>query len=138
VGAAGCGDEEGVAEGAIVRVYVEQPLCATANYEKVEGGNGAFEIRFVCLSRSGGDNQVDLAKAGANARRATEDSSTVAYLQPDEPALTRFTQPILEAAGIGWVAANTPHDGVSRLLTLIDEADPNHLRADVREALGQG
>ncbi len=144
-GVAGCGEEEGVAEGAAVTVYVEPPVCATTQYEKVVA-EGGFEVRFVCLPSArreglsqgvGGGRQVDLAVAGANARRATEDSTTVAYLQPRDPAVTRFTKPILESAGVGWIAADTAHDGVARLLTLLDEADPNSVRADVREALGQ-
>lgn len=140
VGAVGCGEEDGVAEGATVRVYVEQPLCSTARYEKVESehGGGSFEVRFVCLPSPRSGNEVDLAKAGANARRASEDSTTVGYLQPEDPSITRFTQPILESAGIGWIAADTPRDGIPRMLTLVDEADPSSVRADVRESLGQG
>jgi hypothetical protein len=148
-GVAGCGEEEGVADGAAVTVYVEKPVCATTRYEQVVSGSDdvSFEVRFVCLPSPrreelsqgvGGGRQVDLAIAGANARRATEDSTTVGYLQPKDPAVTRFTQPILEGAGIGWIAADDPHNGVARLLSLIDEADPTSVRADVREALGQG
>jgi len=120
-----------------VTVYVEPPVCATTQYEKVVA-EGGFEVRFVCLPRPRGSAGVDLATAGANARRASEDSSTVGYLQPVDPAVTRFTQPILESAGIGWIAADSAHNGVARMLTLLDEADPSSVRADVREALGQG
>jgi len=149
VGAAGCGEEDGVADGATVRVYVEAPLCdRTAPVAVVQSESGdAISVKFVCLPAArgpklsqgvGGGRQIDLATAGDNARRATEDSTAVAYLQPDDPAITRFTQPILEAAGIGWIATDTGRQGIARVLALVGEADLSSLRADVRESLGQG
>ena len=149
VGAVGCGEEEGVAEGATVHAYVEAPLCeVAAPVARVEDESGEeVSVRFVCLPAArgaelsqgvGGGRRIDLAVAGANARRATEDSTTVAYLQPAVPRVTRFTRPILEAAGVGWVAADTGREGAAQLISLIEEADSSSLRADVREALGQG
>lgn len=144
VGAVGCGEEEGVADGATVHAYVEAPVCTRAQTVVVgdEDGEG-FRVKFVCLppvrgpelgQGVGGGRQIDLAVAGANARRATEDSTTVAYLQADDPAVNRFTEPILEEAGIGAIAA-PKGEAQARLLQLLGEADTSSLRADVREAL---
>ena len=148
VGTVGCGEEEGVAEGAAVTVYVEKPLCLDGGEVGLvnDGEPNGFEARFVCLPGArraglslgvGGGRQVDLAIAGANARRASEDSTAVAYLQPNDPAVRRFTQPILEAAGIGWIADDSRAATRIRVMELLAEADPSSVRADVREALGQ-
>jgi hypothetical protein len=148
VGAAGCGGEEGVADGAVVKAYVEAPLCddgAAAPVAVSDGGSAEVSVRFVCLppvrgpglsQGVGGGRQIDLAAAGANARRAAEDSTTVAYLRADDPAVNRFTEPILEAAGIGWITGSSGK-AYAELLGLLAEADSNSLRADVRDALGQ-
>ena len=147
-GVAGCGEEEGVADGASVTAYVEQPLCDKGAYVAVvqnESGDG-IGLKFVCLPSArgaglsqgvGGGRQVDLATAGANARRATEDATAVVYIAPDDPGVGRFTHPILEAAGIGWLTAETRREAIGRLSKLLFEADMSSLRADVREALGQ-
>ncbi len=145
-GVAGCGEEEGVADGASVTAYVEAPVCGGSPRvaAPVDGGS-EVTVRFVCLPAVrgpqlsqgvGGGRQIDLATAGANARRATEDSTTVAYLQADDPAVNRFTEPILEAAGVGWVTAPAAK-AQAQLLELLAEADPDSLRADVRDELGQ-
>lgn len=150
VGAAGCGEEEGVADGAKVTAYVETALCEGAMNQEaaIDPTSGdSFEVRFVCLPDPrgaelgqgvGGGRQIDLATVGANARRATEDSAAIAYLQTADPAITRFTQPILEAAEIGILTAETRREAVQRLLAILAESDSVDLRADVREALGQG
>jgi hypothetical protein len=132
VGAAGCGEEEGVSEGAVVTAYVEAPLCDGASRP-----GGEVEVRLVCLPSPSRGARIDLATVGANARRATRDSTTVAYLQPDDPSITRFTRPILEAAGIGLISAPSHDDAVRRLTNALSESDPDSLRADVRVALGQ-
>ena len=148
-GVAGCGEEEGVADGAVVTAYVEAPLCDDnlgAPVAMVDGESAEITARFVCLppvrgpalsQGVGGGRRIDLAVAGANARRASADSTTVAYLRADDPAVNRFTEPILEAAGIGWITGSTSK-AEAELLRLLAEADSDSLRADVREALGQG
>lgn len=152
VGIAGCGEEEGVADGATVTAYVERPLCEGGSDQggEVQATNGSYEILLVCLPAStdprgeelsqgvGGPRRIDLATLGANARRATGDSTTVAYLQLDDRAVSRFTQPILEAAGIGLISADTRDQALRRLMQVLTESDPSALRDDVREALGQG
>jgi hypothetical protein len=148
-GAVGCGEEEGVADGATVTAYVEAPLCGKGAYVALvhhESGEG-IAVRFECLPAArgselgqgvGGGRQIDLATAGANARRATEDSTTVVYIEPDDPGVGRFTNPILEEAGIGWISAASRKQAMDQLSRLLFEADMSSLRADVREALGQG
>lgn len=148
VGAVGCGEEEGVADGATVTAYVEAPVCGKGAHVALVGnedGEG-IGVRFVCLppvrgpelsQGVGGGRQIDLAIVGANARRATEDSTTVAFLQADDPAVNRFTEPILEEAGIGTITA-PKGKAQAQLLKLVGEADPSSLRADVREALEAG
>jgi hypothetical protein len=148
VGVAGCGEDEGVEEGATVTVYGEKPLCERPGVAMVStDGGGSLAVKFVCLPAArgpelgqgvGGGRQIDLATAGANARRATEDSTTVAYLSSADPALNRFTRPILEAAGIGWMTAADQQAAERRLGQIVAAADPDSLRADVREQLGQG
>ncbi|MDX6624280.1 MAG: hypothetical protein QOE75_2212 [Solirubrobacterales bacterium] len=149
VGAAGCGEEEGVADGAVVTAYVEAPLCGGGTDDvsvSVPEGDEPFDVRVVCLPDArgtelsqgvGGGRQIDLAAVGANARRATEDSSAIAYLQTGDPAISRFTRPILEAAGIGILTADTRREAMRRLLAILAESDSDDLRADVRDALGQ-
>jgi hypothetical protein len=147
VGAAGGGEEEGVAAGATVTAYVEAPLCKRPAFLLMPtDGDGSMSVKFVCvpaargpgLSQGVGDGrQVSLAIAGANARRATEDSRTVAYLSAPDPAVNRFTHPILEAAGIGWITAENQMEAEQQLGRILIDADTSSLRADVREALGQ-
>lgn len=144
-GVAGCGGEEGVENGAVVTAYAERPACAPRSARVGDGEGSGYGVRFVCLpaargAGSGqgvGDGPVDLARAGANARRATEDSTAVAYLQPDDPAVNRFTKPILESAGIGRITDDSAAAARARLLALLAAADSPSLRDDVREALGQ-
>jgi hypothetical protein len=85
-----------------------------------------------------GGRRLDLAVVGANARRATQDSTAIAYLQVDDPEANRFAEPILEAAGIGWITAEARGPALRQLSEAVLEAESGSLRADVREALGQG
>ena len=147
VGAAGCGEDEGVSDGATVTAYVERPLCKRPGFVMMptEGG-GSLAVRITCLPPArepelgqgvGGGRRVALPLAGDNARRAAEDSTTVAYLDLADPGVNRFTHPILEAAGIGWISAENREQAQRRLTRILLAADPNSLRADVRDALGQ-
>jgi hypothetical protein len=122
-----------------VTAYVSAPLCAGAKQELArEGGKaGDVRVRAVCLSSARRDRQLDLATLGANARRATEDSTTVAYLEAPNPRAARFTHPILEAAVIPWISLGSGKVAMARLLTLISEANSDSLRQSVREALHQ-
>ena len=98
---AGCGEESGVADGATVTAYVAAPLCGEAKLELEREGARAGEVRvrLFCLETTGGAGGVDLATVGENARRASEDSTAVGYLEAPGRA-ARFATPILETAGI--------------------------------------
>jgi hypothetical protein len=137
LGAAGCGEGKGVSAGATVVAYVEAPLCAGAKRELAsEGGRaGDLRVRAVCLAGVDGGGHTDLVQLGANARRATEDSASVGYIEP--PATPSFSRPIVEAAGIAVVRSNSGQVAMKRLLGAIGGAgDSGSLRASVRDALG--
>ncbi|HEY5815175.1 MAG TPA: hypothetical protein VIS95_02425 [Solirubrobacterales bacterium] len=99
---AGCGEGGGVADGATMTVYVVEPLCAGAERELARAGAqaGDVRVRVSCLPSAESNGRLDLATIGANARRATEDSSAIAYIGERTKAATRFSEPILQAAGI--------------------------------------
>ncbi len=133
---AGCGEEAGVADDAVVTAYVEAPLCAGAKRVLAsEGGRaGEVRVRAVCLPAIDDGGRVDLAKAGANARRATEDSTSVGYLEP--PTTPSFSRPIVEAANIAVIRTGSGEAAMAQLLRAIAEADdPGQLRDSVRKNL---
>jgi hypothetical protein len=146
LGAGGCGESSGVEDGATVTAYVAAPLCAEAKQElEREGARaGELRVRLFCLevtTPAGGTDQapagaggLDLATVGANARRATEDSTAVGYLQAPGAAV-RFSRPILEAAGIATVVDDSGTRAMNRLLDAIATADTGSLRQSVSDAL---
>lgn len=125
-------------KGAAVTAYVSAPLCAGAKQElaREDGKAGDVRVRAVCLSSVRRGRRLILATVGSNARRATEDSTAVAYLEPPGRA-NRFSDPILESAGIDWIHASSGKIAMARLLTLIAEADSGSLRESLRESLHQ-
>jgi hypothetical protein len=92
-------------------------------------------VRAVCLASARGHGKLNLATLGANARRATEDSTTVAYLEASGPGASRFTRPILETAEVPWIASSSGAKAMHHLLKLIESADTGSLRQSLREAL---
>jgi branched-chain amino acid transport system substrate-binding protein len=151
LGASGCGSG-GVAKDATLSIYVSAPLsgeqaaagrrmCAEARHELARGGGraGDLRLRVTCLDDTGGASHWRLAAIGADARRAVEDSSTVAYIGELEPAATRFSQSIVEAAGIGQVAGPSGQAAMARVLKAIDEAgDTGQVREAVSKELSGG
>jgi hypothetical protein len=141
VGIAGCGEGEGVAAGATVHVYVAADLCAGAREAlgREEGKAGEVEVRALCLqpvvSGGAGGGRIDLATQGANARRASEDSTAVAFVEAKgKPA--EFARPIVEEAGIAFVEAGDGEAAMERVLKAIEEAGTSGtLRTKVRDAL---
>ncbi len=150
-GLAGCGGDEGVATGATVRVYVGAGLCSGAERALAAAGAeaGDLRVRAVCLlpvdgAALGGeflgeprpDHGINLATVGSNARQATQDSSTVAYLEPPGAA-NRFAEPILEEAGIAFVTASSGGKAMRRVLSAIEEAGSgsSSIRDEVRNSL---
>jgi hypothetical protein len=107
-----------VASGATVNVYVAAPLCAEAERELARHGGRAGEIRVhvSCLPSAENGGKLDLAVIGANARQATEDSSAIAYIGERTRAATRFSEPILEAAGIRQLSQMSGAEAMRRIL----------------------
>jgi hypothetical protein len=135
VATVGCG-EGGAASGATVSVYVAAPLCREAQGElRREGGKaGDLRVRAVCLPSTESGGHVDLARTGANARRATEDSTAVAYLEGAGPA-ARFSETIVESANLAWLSTNSGAMAMRRVLEALAEAGSSSPRDAVREAL---
>lgn len=137
VAGAGCGGAEGVEAGATVTAYVVPPLCAGAEQQlqAARGRAGGVRVKAVCLPSVESKGQLQLATVGANARRATEDSTAVAFLEPPGRAGS-FSHPILQTAEIPWIAASSGKAAMARLLRAIDNAGSSgSLRASVSEEL---
>jgi hypothetical protein len=136
--AAGCGESGGVADGAIARVYVASPLCAEAKGELARHGGraGDVRVRISCLPKAEGNGRLDLAQIGANARRATEDSRSIGYIGEPTKSASRFSEPILETAGIAQLPQISGTTAMSQLLRAVSEAgNSGSLRESVRDAL---
>jgi hypothetical protein len=137
--AAGCGGAEGVAENALLSAYVSAPLCLDAKQELVEQGGraGDVRVRAVCVGDVGAAGESRLAAIGAAARRASEDSSSVAYVGTPEPVAVRFSEPILEEAGIVRISSRSGAAAMERVLrALRGSGDAASLREAVYERLG--
>jgi hypothetical protein len=136
VAGVGCGEGEGPSEGATVVAYVEAPLCAGAKRELGDAGGraGSVRVRAACLAPAREGDRLDLAAIGANARRASEDSATIAYLEL--PTTPSFSRPIVEAASIAVIRGNSGRAAMERLLDAVRGAgDSGSLRDAVFEAL---
>ena len=145
---AGCG-EGGAAEGATVRVYVSAPfrgpeagagrkLCLEAREQgqRVEGRGGP-ELQVVCVDASAPGKGWTLAQVGANARQATEDSTTVAYVGEPAPSAREQSRPIVEAAGIAELGGLSGREAVAKIAKTIEEGDQSQPRDDVFAAFGR-
>jgi hypothetical protein len=135
---AGCGGAEGVAGGATVTAYVVPPLCAEASQElsRDHGRADDLRVKAVCLPSVESNGRLKLAVIGANARRATEDSTAVAYLEAPGRA-SRFSQPILETAEIPRIASSSGEAAMAKLLKAIERAGTSgSLRASLSNELG--
>jgi hypothetical protein len=119
----GCGGEGGIADDANVSVYVVAPLCAEAEEELARHGvqAGDLRVRAVCLPSDESSQKLDLAQIGANARRATEDHATIAYIGERTRAASRFSEPILEAADIPQYAGMSGALAMRELLRGLEE-----------------
>lgn len=121
---AGCGGEEGVEEGATVSVYAAAPQCAGAerDLERFGGRAGELRVRLICLEPAEANGRLDLATVGANARRAVEDSSSVAYVAAAGPAL-RFIEPVLDEAEVPLFNAQSGATSMGEILDLLASWD---------------
>jgi len=122
---AGCGGDSGVADDATVSVYVAASLCAEAEGVAARQGDeaGGLRVRVICLPAAEAEGRLDLAQIGANARRATEDSSAVGYIGEPSAAATRFSRPILAEAEIPQLAEVGGRAAMEELLGAIERAD---------------
>jgi hypothetical protein len=145
---AACGTTEGVSSGATVTVYLSAPmrgaeggvgkqLCAsaTSTLSQADGRAGDLNVRLRCLDAGGPTGTWTLAGVGANARQATEDSTTVAYIAEPEPRARLQSQPILEEADITQVTASSGATAMRRILDAVAEANPDSLRESISESL---
>lgn len=129
LGAAGCG-EDGASGGATVSVYMAAPLCQEAS-----GGRVAdLKVRLICLAAVERDGRADLAAAGAAARRATEDSTTVAYVEAPGPT-AKFSRSIVEAADVAWIEADSGSNAMQRIFGAL-EGDSSSPRQAVLDEVG--
>jgi branched-chain amino acid transport system substrate-binding protein len=135
----GCGGAEGVAEGATVSVYSAAGACKGAKRALAGAGGraGSLRVRARCLPEVRRGGRLDLATIGANARRASQDSTTVAYIGESDAAATRFSETILEEANIGQISSTPGAAAMRRVLGAIEEADggSGSLREEVRDEL---
>ena len=135
----GCGEGDGVSAGAVVDAYFGPQLCAEARHELVRSGSraGDLRVRAICLDEAQRGKRLNLVTVGANARGATEDSTTIAYVEPPGPA-NRFAQPIVEEAGIAFVTASSGADAARNVLRAVEAAGSGSLRDEVRNTLEAG
>lgn len=145
--AAGCG-EGGAASGATVTVYVSAPLrgaeatagrrlCEEARQRAERGGGGEdLRLRVACLDAAGPAGEWTLAQVGANARRATEDSTAVAYIGEPDPDARRQSRPIVEAAEIAELGGRPGREAVAEVIAAIEAGDEAKPRQAVFDALG--
>jgi hypothetical protein len=132
---AGCGSGSEVADGAAVTVYASAPLCAGAKGELARQGEtaGSVRVRVACLKDAERGGRLDLATTGANARRATEDSTTVGYVEPPGPEAS-FSRPILEEAGIAVITARSGANAMARILGALESRGEMTPREAVEKA----
>jgi hypothetical protein len=94
-----------------------------------------LEIRLVCLQPAEKKGITDLAVAGSNARRATEDSTSVAYLEAPGPG-AKFSQSIVEAADVAWLETSSGATAMDEVLEALEERDSSTPRSAVLDQLG--
>lgn len=148
--AGGCGGGSGVQPGATVNVYLSVPLsgpraaagrasCDGARREAARNGGraGDLRIRVVCLDDSDGTRPWALAAVGANARRAVQDSTAVAYIGELDPAATKFSETILEAAELAQLPATDGAASMRRVLNALDESGQESPRSSLWGSLEQ-
>jgi branched-chain amino acid transport system substrate-binding protein len=125
---AGCGAGTDAEEGeATLTIYVSAPLSGPGRADgqavadgarealaEAGGEAGGFAVRAEYLDIAGrNENRFDPVTAAANARTATEDSTTIAYIGELDSGASRTSVSITNSAGILQVA---PGSGASDLV----------------------
>ena len=138
-GLAGCGSETSAEEGeATLTIYVSAPLSGPGRAEGRELAKGAVEALAVADGEAGGfevvaeyldvagrnETRFDAVTAGANARTATEDSTTIAYIGELDSGASRTSVPITNSAGILQVAPGSGASDLVRDETYNDDVPP--------------
>lgn len=104
-------------------VYVSAPLCAEAERELGRRGQPeSVRIQVVCLAGAEAGGRLDLATIGANARRAVEDSRTVAYIGEPTEAATRFSETILDSADIAQLPETKGSTAMAQVLRALERS----------------
>jgi hypothetical protein len=127
--ASGCG-EGGAASGATASVYMAAPLCGQARGGRADD----LKVRLVCLAPVEKERRADLAAVGAAARRATEDSTAVAYVEAPGSA-AEFSRSIVEAAGVAWIETESGSKAMQRIFSAL-EGDSSSPRQAVLDEVG--
>ena len=159
-----CGQPD--AEGdPVLTIYVSAPLSGPARAEGQDAADGAKLALADAEGEAGGiavtaeyldvagrnESRSDPVSAGRNARLATEDSTSIAYIGELDSATSRTSIPITNSAGILQVA---PGSGATDLVVeeTFDDSVPEDVQAtgertfarvlpsdeDVAEGLGKG
>ena len=102
--AAGCGGSSSPSGDATLTIYAsaDTPAFAAgarAELAKHDGKAAGLPVTLVALSDATGGHW-DPVRIAENARRASEDSTSIAYLGELEPGATRISEPITGQAGI--------------------------------------
>ena len=98
-------------------VYAGVPVCAAAKAELAHSGPqaGSVRVRLFCTRPVETKGRLDLAAAGADARRAVEDSRTIGYIEARGP-VTPFIRPILEEPEIALITDSSGAHGMAKVL----------------------
>jgi cell pole-organizing protein PopZ len=97
---------------------------------------GDLKLQVVCLDAAGERGGWTLAQVGANARRATEDSTAVAYVGEPDPRARKQSQPIVAAAEIAEIGGVSGEEAVGEVVAAIRGGDADHPRDAVFQAEG--
>jgi hypothetical protein len=143
---AGCGGSSSPSGDATLTIYAsaDAPAFAagaSAELAKHDGQAAGLPVTLVALGDATGGHW-DPVRIAENARMASEDSTSIAYLGELEPGATRISEPITGQAGIlqisgDEVKGNPSEAGAATMrkaLNAIDGADDPTDRASVRHA----
>jgi ABC-type branched-subunit amino acid transport system substrate-binding protein len=138
---AGCGQPEAEGDPKLT-IYVSAPLTGPAGEEGRDAADGArlaladaegeaagIEVEAEYLDVAGrNESRSDPVSAGRNARTATEDSTSIAYIGELDSATSRTSVPITNSAGLLQVA---PGSGATDLVVeeTFDDSVPEDVQA---------
>ena len=119
--------------------YVEASLCPAAKKElaQAHGEAGDVNVRAVCLPNPREGGKLNLAIIGANARRATEDSTAVVFIGAIDPRASGFADPILETAEIPTIYTDSGSAAMDRTLAILRSAGSGSLRGELQDRLAR-